>query len=136
MTTTLVIVGLGIYGYFSAISGVDDQTGVSSKIKITPLSFDFGEIEYGEVVEYIFKVENLGNNVLEIKRVATSCACTTAEINQKKINPNEESELIVTYNTGAMSGSHAKGQQERIIYLKSNDPINPQTEVTITAYVK
>jgi hypothetical protein len=43
---------------------------------------------------------------------------------------------LVTYDTGAMSGAHAKGQQKRIIYIKSNDPINPQIEAMIYAYVR
>ncbi len=132
----LIFVGLAIYGYFSAIPGVEDQTEKRPEIEITPKSFDFGEIEYGEIVKYTFKVRNLGEEVLEIKRVATSCGCTTAEVTKDRIVPGEEADLNVTYDTGAMSGSHAKGNQDRIIYVKSNDPINPQFEVIITAYVK
>lgn len=130
----LTIVGLLIFGYFKAIPGSDDEN--HPKISITPSSFDFKEIEYGQVVEYVFKVKNLGNEVLEIKKIATSCACTTGEINKEKINPNEEAELLVKYDTGAMSGPHGKGEQERIIYVKSNDPSNPQAEVMIYAHVK
>ena len=89
-----------------------------------------------KVVEYIFKVKNTGNEALEIKKVATSCACTTAKIDKEKINPGKETNLLVVYNTGAMSGSHAKGEQERIIYVRSNDSVNPQVEVMIYADVK
>lgn len=131
----LVITGLGIYGYFRAIPGVENQTENHSRIEIAPQSFDFGEIEYGDVAKYTFKVKNSGDEILEIKKVATSCACTTAKISQEKILPKQEAELKVIYNTGVMSGPHAKGRQERIIYVKSNDPISPQVEVMITAYV-
>lgn len=133
---TLVILGLAVYGYFQSIPGVDDQTENRPKIEITPEDFDFGEIQYGEIVQHTFKVKNLGNEVLEIKRVATSCACTTAKIGLEKINPGEEAELLVNYDTGAMSGAHARGEQERIIYVKSSDPVNPQVEVIIYADVK
>ncbi len=132
----LLFVGLAIYGYFNAIPGVEDQTEGLPKIEVRPESFDFGEIEYGEIVRYTFKVKNLGDEVLEIKRVATSCGCTTAEVTKDRIAPGEEADLNVAYDTGAMSGPHGKGEQERIIYVKSNDPISPQVEVTITAYVK
>ncbi len=132
----LIIIGLAIYGYFKAIPGLENHEGNLPKIEITPISFDFGEIEYGQVVEYTFKVKNTGLEVLEIRRVATSCACTTAKIVQEKINPGEEAELLVTYDTGAMSGPHGKGEQERIIYVKTNDPINPQIEAMIYANVK
>ncbi len=68
--------------------------------------------------------------------MATSCGCTTAKVSKEKINPGEEIELQVSYDTGAMSGDHARGEQERIIYIKSNDPINPQVEAMIYADVK
>lgn len=131
----LIVIGLSIYGYFAAIPGVEMQTEIKPKIEIVPASFDFGNVKYGDVAEHVFQVKNLGQVALEIKRIATSCACTTAKISKETISPNEEVQLIVTYNTSLMSGAHAKGKQERIIYIKSNDPINPQIEAVITAYV-
>lgn len=132
----LAALGLVIYGYFKATPGLEDQTEKRPEVEITPKSFDFGEIKYGEIAEYTFKIRNLGDEILEIKRVATSCACTTAEVEKEMLSPGEEVNLFVRYDTGAMSGAHAKGEQERIIYIKSNDPVNPQVEVTIKAYVK
>lgn len=132
----IILLALAIYGYFGATPGIEDQTGAQPKIEITPKYFDFGEVDYGKVLEYSFSVKNLGKEILEVKRIATSCACTTAKINKEKLNPEEEAELLVTYDTGAMSGSHGKDKQERIIYVKSNDPINPQIEVMIYANVK
>lgn len=133
----LVILGLAGYGYFQATPDVENYKTEKPKIEITPKFFDFGEIKYGDIVNYTFKVKNAGLGILEIKRVATSCACTSAETGKKILAPNEETNLKVTYNTGLMGDSpHAKGKQERIIYIKTNDPINPQVEVTIHAYVK
>ena len=132
----LIVVGLIVYGYFKATPGIENPTEKHPQIEIIPKSFDFGEIEYGEVVEYTFKVKNLGEEILEIKRVATSCGCTTAEVEKEIINPGEETNLFVEYDTGAMSGPHGRGDQERIIYVRSNDPVNPQFEVTIKAYVR
>jgi hypothetical protein len=136
ITLFLFIIGLAVLGYSRAVPGVENQTGNYPRIEITPGSFDFGEVKYGQIAEYTFKVKNSGSKILEIKKVATSCACTSAEIEKEIIEPNEEIGLRVTYNTGLMSGSHAKGEQERIIYVKTNDPINPQVEVTISAYVE
>ena len=132
----VVILGLAGYGYFKSVPGVKNQTENLPQIEISPQSFDFGEINYGQVVEHVFKVKNTGSEILEIKRVATSCACTTAKISKEQISPGQETELMVTYNTGAMSGTHAKGEQERIIYVKSSDPISPQVEAMIYANVK
>lgn len=132
----VIILGLVVIGYFKATPGIKNQAENLPKIEITPKSFDFGEINFGEVVNYSFKVKNLGNEILEIKRVATSCPCASAKIAKEKINPGEEVKLLVSYDSGAMGSSHGKGKQERIIYVKSNDPINPQVEVEIYADVK
>lgn len=131
-----IILGLAVYGYLKAVSGPVNQTGDKPEIKITPNSFDFGEIKYGEVAKHTFQLKNSGKQTLEIKKVSTSCACTTAEVDKEKISPGEEVEVKVTYDTGKMSGSHAKGKQERTIYIKSNDPVNPQVEVMIYADVE
>lgn len=131
----LVMFVLGFYGYFRSIPGVKNQTEGLPKIEVTPDSFDFGQVKYGQVLEHRFKVKNQGKEVLEIKRLSTSCGCTTAQISRFQLKPGEEEELLVRYETAAMSGSHAKGRQERIIYLKTNDPQNPQKEVMIFANV-
>lgn len=132
----LVILGVAVYGYIKSVPGIKNNSARLPKIEITPEFFDFGIIEYGKIVEFGFKIKNLGNEPLEIKRVATSCACTSAKAALEIINPGQETNLKVTYNTGAMSGSHGKGKQERIIYVKSSDPVNPQEEIMIQAYVQ
>lgn len=132
----VVVLGIAGYGYFKSVPGPGEGGDNWPKIEITPKFFDFGNIEYGKIVEHVFKIKNLGKEPLEIKRVATSCACTSAKAASDKILPGQESNLTVTYDTGAMSGSHGMGKQERIIYVKSSDPVSPQAEVTIYADVK
>jgi hypothetical protein len=137
----LIIVGLAIfsiavYGYFKAVPGLKNETQARPVIEISPQSFDFGRIKYGQVVKYSFRVKNSGNEILEIQKVATSCSCTTAEVSRDKIAPQQEAELRVVYDSGAMSGSFAKGDQERIIYVKSNDPVSPQAKVMIHGFVE
>ncbi len=128
---TLIILGFAGYGYFKAVPGTQNGENLP-KIEVSPKTFDFGEINFGDVVSYDFTVKNSGNEVLEIERIATSCPCATAQITEEKINPGESAELLVSYDSGAM-GAHGRGEQERIIYVRSNDPINPQVEVTIYA---
>lgn len=129
------ILVLAVYGYFQSIPESEQGQDVP-KIELTSNFFDFGEVEYGEILEHSFQVKNIGKKVLEIQRIATSCACTSATINEEQIKPNEQAELTVKYDTGAMSGPHGQGKQERIIYIKTNDPLNPQIEITINAHVR
>jgi len=132
----LGLTGVIFYGYIKATPPADNSQS-SPKIEISPASYDFGEVEFGKILNYNFVIENSGQAPLEIKRVATSCGCTTAKTSQKAIEPGQSAELSVVYDTAAMGdGPHGKGQQERIIYVKSNDPNNPQANVTISAFVK
>lgn len=131
-----VVSGIAGYGYLKSVPGAENGKENLPRIEITPQSFDFGQAEYGQILEYDFKLKNSGKDILEIKRVATSCACTSAKASLEMLDPGQETNLHVTYNTGAMSGSHGRGEQERIIYVRTNDPANPQSEVMIYANVK
>jgi hypothetical protein len=129
----LIFVG---YGWWQAVPDAGKAGEKLPKIEISPQFFDFGEAEYGQVLKYNFLIKNGGEAVLEIKRVATSCGCTTAQVSKKEIEPGDEAELLVIYDTGVMSRAHGKGRQERIIYIKSNDSVNPLVEVRIFAQIK
>lgn len=131
-----LIGGLAVAGYFKAIPGAGEGGEDQPRIEMSPANFDFGDIDYGQIVEYDFLVKNTGTKILEIKRVATSCSCTSAKISQETIAPGETINLHVRYDSGAMGLAHGKGEQERIIYVKSNDPTNPQAEVMVFANVK
>lgn len=125
------------FGYYKAIPRISEQNNDQGpKIVVKPENWDFGEVKFGEVVEKEFLFRNEGNETLEISRVSTSCGCTKAKVDKEKLEPEEEGKLLVTYDTGAMSGFHAKGKQERIIYIKSNDLENPQVEIIIYADVQ
>lgn len=128
---------LGFYGYFRATPRMESGGKNRPRIEIEPASgWDFGEVKYGEKLEHTFRLKNSGEKILKVKKVATSCACTTASVAKEQISPGEETELKVVYDTGAMSGPTGRGKQERIIYIKSNDPLNPQVEVEIYAMVR
>jgi hypothetical protein len=136
IASIILISGLLVLGYFKATPGAENGSGNGPEIEILPKIFEFGDIQYGQIVEYDFSVKNSGNDALEIKKVATSCSCTTAKVDRETIPPGETADLHVRYDSGAMGSLHGKGRQERIIYIRSNDPINPQAEVMIYANVK
>ena len=136
IASIVLISGLLVLGYFRAVPGAENGSTGGPRIEILPQNFDFGDIQYGQIVEQDFLVKNAGNEILEIKKVATSCGCTTAKIDKEMIAPGESVRLNVGYDSGAMGSSHGKGRQERIVYIKSNDPLNPQAEAVIYANVQ
>src|SRR3989338_6755916 len=95
----VLILGLAVLGYFKAIPGVQENGGNRPQIEISPETFDFGDIQYGDIVEEDFVVKNAGNEILEIKRVATSCSCTTAKIGKDAIGPGENANIHIRYDS-------------------------------------
>lgn len=133
----LIVLVFVAYGYWRAISSnTNVDSSIGPRIELEPTQFDFGEVKFGKVVEHTFKVKNAGEKVLEINRVSTSCACTKAKIEKEKIAPGETVNLLVTFDPETMGKTIIGQKVSRFIYLRSNDPNNPQAEATIHAHVK
>jgi len=95
-------------------------------------SWDFGEITPDEIPAHIFKFRNTGDEVLIIEGSKVSCeSCIEPLISTKELNPGEEGELKITVNSLDMIGRFTKR-----IYVKSNDPINPQVTVTVSGFIQ
>jgi hypothetical protein len=103
------------------------------KIEVTPTLIDLGDVAK-EGFNYTFTVKNIGDKPLKIERVSTSCGCTLATIKSELIMPNVGTDLLVTFNPKLME-EEVKGKISRIIFIKSNDPENPDVEIKITANV-
>lgn len=106
-------------------------------IKVDPDVHDLGIVIYGDVPERIFKITNLGNEPLEILKLSTSCGCTKASIvdNDKVIAPGASVDMLVTFDPAVHKDNSDLGDLVRVIYIKTNDPNNPEIEVEITANV-
>lgn len=131
----VLVLSLIGYGYWQATGSETGPNNKAPRIEVKPKSFHFGAVNYGQKLETSFRLMNQGEEKLVIKRVATSCGCTRAWVEKKELAPGEEMNLKVVYDTQAMTGPKARGRQERIIYLKTNDPARPQLEVKIYADV-
>lgn len=122
------------YNYYPSGSGggVGGEGGVP-KIQVMPSSYNFGDIP-SKAVNHTFVVKNIGTSPLEIRRVSTSCGCTSAEISKETIFPNQEANLFVKFDPNLME-EKVEGEVLRIVYIKSNDPEQPEIEVELRANV-
>jgi len=95
-------------------------------------SWDFGEITPDEIPTYIFKFENMGDEVLIIKGTEVSCeSCIDPVISTRELNPGEVGELEITVNSLDMIGRFTKR-----VYVESNDPVNPQVTIIVSGFIK
>ena len=94
------------------------------QISIEPPLQDLGT-QPQQLIDLVFEVKNTGNADLVIEKVSVSCECTTAELEKSIIPPGESAELRVKFDPAE---DNLFGEIQRIIYLRSNDPIQPEAE--------
>lgn len=99
----------------------------SSRINITPLSYDFGDIGF-DMASHDFIVMNTGDAVLKISKLSTNCGCTTAGIDKYELSPGEEAILNVTFDP---QHHMSTGHFLREAFVASNDPETPVANVEI-----
>jgi len=148
----LIIVGVVIYSYNQIPSETSNQKDVTNnsstisnkstlingpKIEVGPQFYDLGDVVYGDIAKHTFTVKNIGDKPLEILRLSTSCGCTSAEIAEedKVIKPGEVVDMIVAFDPAVMNDPTATGSVERVVYIKTNDPDQPEFEVDVIANV-
>jgi hypothetical protein len=59
----------------------------SSDFYLKEKSHDFGDVNQGEVVQWILEFENRGKDTIEIKNVITECGCTVPKWDSTAIYP-------------------------------------------------
>lgn len=87
--------------------------------------FDFGIVARGDVVVTEIDVENAGDAPLQILDAKSTCACAVPEYD-RTIAPGETGKIKVTLDTIGLEGG-----QSRNIRIFTNDPENPQVDLTV-----
>jgi hypothetical protein len=100
------------------------------RIAVEPSSFDFGQLRPGRRVQRQFLVKNFGSADLEISGVSTTCGCTAALLDRKRVRPGRSATLRVTFDT-----RDERGKVSRSVLLESNDPAKPKLELKLEATV-
>jgi cytochrome c biogenesis protein CcdA len=103
----------------------------SANIYFPETVFDFGSAWEGENVVHKFEFQNSGNETLRIDKVGASCGCSKAETSVKEVQPGESGYIEVGFNTAGY-----RGKQVKWVYVSSNDPKNPTTQLKLMGNVK
>ena len=99
------------------------------KIKLEPKHIDLGVIEEGSRFERFVEVTNVGDGVLVITDVKTSCGCTAATVDGVvELSANESQKIRVTFDSKNMDG-HVK----KNVVISSTDPVLPKVSVPLEA---
>jgi hypothetical protein len=104
------------------------------EVAATNWQYDFGSIPPTDKVEKEFVIENAGLGVLEIQDASASCGCTAALVADSSVDPAGTTTIRVSYDP-RVNQEFGKFVTKQI-RIKSNDPLVPLAEFTITADVQ
>jgi hypothetical protein len=105
-----------------------DESGIA-KFVFSEEIHNFGSLKAGELVSFTFVFKNEGTKTLTITEVDSGCGCTEVIIPDKTIDPGQEGQIQVIYNSAG-----EVGRQLKTITLTSNAE-TPKKQLMIRANV-
>ena len=78
----------------------------------------------------VFKYENKGNTVVNIKNVRSSCGCTVPALKKNDVAPGEKGELTATFKIGGRTGV-----QQKTVTIETDHPEQPMTNLVLQATI-
>ena len=91
---------------------------------------DFGNIDQREKVTVSFKYRNAGKSDLIIRKIRTTCGCTTITKSNTVVKPGESSTIEAVFDAGVR-----KGKQHKMINVITNDPKQSQVNLILSGDV-
>lgn len=107
----------------------DVPTGPLTTLSFGETTFDFGDVDEGEMVSHVYKFTNTGSEPLVIKDAKGSCGCTVPKWPKTPIPPGETGDIQVEFNSKGKTGKQSK----RVTITANTDPA--QTFLTISGNV-
>jgi len=107
------------------------QLANAPKIVFDKTTYDFGKIKEGQKVEYEFNFTNQGKTDLNLRKITSTCGCTTINPKEMVIKPGASSSLKVIFDSNGKKGSQNKG-----ITIYSNDPKNSEVSLLVKGTVE
>jgi hypothetical protein len=84
------------------------EKGVLSEMVFSAKTFDFGNVNQGDIVSTQFEFTNSGKADLIITEALGSCGCTVPDYPKDVIEPGEIGKIKVSFNSTAKSGLQNK----------------------------
>ena len=93
--------------------------------------FEFDRMVEGEDLLHDFVVMNKGTDILQIRKVKTSCGCTTVSYS-KEVPPGGEGKISMKVNTRGYGGRTLR----KTITVITNDTVTPNTTLTVSGSIE
>ncbi len=112
-------------------------------LKFTKETHDFGKVEQGKPVTYVFTFKNTGTDPVVISDAQASCGCTKPSWTKEPVMPGKTGTVSATYNAAAMGPFNksvtvmSNGETPNIVlYLKGEIVSKEEAEKAAAAGAK
>lgn len=105
----------------------EEQMANAPKIVFDERTFNFGQTKSRDKIEHNFTFKNEGKSDLIIRKIRSTCGCTTVAPEKTVIKPGESTSFKAIFTPGSR-----KGKQRKSIYVISNDPEHSNVRLMIT----
>jgi len=99
-------------------------------VKFDQTTYDFGNVDEGKLVVHEYQFSNIGKTNLIIRKINTSCGCTTVAPSGTVIKAGESGSIKVSFATSGYSN-----RQGKTVTVLTNDPKNPTVILRLTGNV-
>lgn len=93
--------------------------------------YDFGMVKQGSIASYNLKITNIGKDSLIIRKITSSCGCTTVNPERTTLATLESATIQVLFNTYGR-----EGHQRKSVTIITNDPDDPYKLFTISGTIE
>ncbi|MBX7256163.1 MAG: DUF1573 domain-containing protein [Candidatus Hydrogenedentes bacterium] len=118
-----------------AAAVLTDFCHAAPKAVFDKVKLDYGTLRQGKIGEAVVKINNTGDQPLEIQNVQSSCPCATTDFSPKDakptVAPGAQHELTLKYDS-----KDVVGDRVATIVVTTNDPQEPMTAIDIAVKVE
>lgn len=107
MTNKLASPALLAAAWIVALSAAP-QVGAAPGVRLSPTSYDFGNVPQHSSVRSVFWVHSTGNDTLRITRVIPGCGCTRAPLEKEVLAPGDSTRLEIIFDSKSFQGNVVK----------------------------
>jgi hypothetical protein len=112
-----------------SVDVIRDGDSLITLAKVYPPIVDLGKLKSDKPVNHVFKVQNEGENLIEITGVRIPCDCNTAELSSSTILPGESIEVNMSFDPKLYAGHVVKS-----VYLQLSN--GDEIRLVVSAFVE
>lgn len=107
-----------------------EQMENAPKVGFDAVTYEFGNVPAGTLVEHSYILTNTGKSDLYIRKVSASCGCTAVQPATTKVAPGASTQIKAVFNTAGREGN-----QKKAITIITNDPKRSKSVLWVNGVV-